>query len=141
MNIPVKLEDLLMAFEWVSGGESMGMDCEAYVSRTTGTIHWCGEGVDEEPPEDVEDGTLYVAVPHKNEFDLGRELAIGFVEDHLPGSREAVYGIFRHRGAYSKFKSLLESKGQLDAWHKYEAAATEGALREWAEENGFVLVR
>ena len=140
MSVPVKFDELLAAYEWVSTGETVAMDCEAYISRATGTIHWCGEGIDEEPPEDIEDGTQYIAVPHKREFELGRTLALRFVEEHLPGSREAVYGFFRQRGAYSKFKSLLASSGQLDAWHEYEEGATESALREWCEENGFVLV-
>jgi hypothetical protein len=141
MSVPIDFDELLAAYEWVGTGETVAMDCEAYVSRETGTIHWSGEVVDEEPPEDIEDGTLYIAVPHKNEFDLGRALAIRFVEEHLPRSREAVYVFFRKRGAYPKFKSLLASSGQLDAWHEYAAAATENALREWCEENGFVLVR
>lgn len=141
MSVPVDFDELLAAYEWVSTGETAAMDCEAYVSREAGTIHWRGEGVDEDLPEDIEDGTLYVAVPHKNEFDLGRALAIRFVEEHLPGSREAVYEFFRKRGAYPRFKSLLAGSGQLDAWHEYEAAAIENALREWCEENGFVLVR
>jgi hypothetical protein len=37
-------------------------------------------------------------------------------------------------------KALLANAGQLDAWHRYEAAATEHALREWCESNGFELV-
>ena len=141
MSVPVSFDELFAAYDWVNAGESVAIDCEAYISRATGTVHWCGEGIDEEPPEDIEDGTLYVAVPHKNEFDLGRSLALRFVEEHLPRSQEAVHGFFRKRGAYSKFKSLLASSGQLDAWHEYEEAATESALREWCEENGFVLVR
>ena len=141
MSVPLNFDDLFAACEWVSGGEALGMDCNAYISRATGSIHWCGEGVDEEPPEDIEDGTLYVAVPRKDEFELGRSLALRFVEEHLPSSRETVHEFFRRRGAYSKFKSLLASRGQLDAWHEYEATATESALREWCEENGFVLVR
>ena len=141
MSVSVKFDELFAAYEWVSGGEGLGMDCEAYISRAAGTIHWCGEGVDEALPEDIEDGTLYIAVPRKNEFDSGRSLALRFVEEHLPRSRETVHEFFRKRGAFSKFKSLLASSGQLDAWHEYQEAATESALREWCEENGFALVR
>ncbi len=141
MSVPVSFDELLGAYEWVNAGEVAALDCEAYISRATGTLHWCGEGVDEEPPEDIEDESLYVAVPHQNEFDLGRPLALRFVEEHLPHSRETVYGFFRKRGAYSHFKSLLSHAHQLDAWHEYERTATEKALREWCEENGFVLVR
>ena len=141
MSVPVKFDELLAAFEWVSDGEALAVDCAAYISRIAGTVHWRGEGVDEELPADIEDGTRYIAVPHKNEFDLGRSLAFRFVEEHLPRARETVDEFFRKRGAYSKFKSLLASSNQLDAWHKYEEAATERALREWCEENGFMLVR
>ena len=142
MSVPVNLDDLIAAFEWVSAGDAAAMDCEAYVSRAAGTIHWCSDDeADEDLPEDIEDETLYIAVPHKNEFDLGSSLAICFVEEHLPRSREVVNGFFRQRGAYSKFKSLLASSGLLDAWHEYEEAATESALRDWSEEHGFVFVR
>jgi hypothetical protein len=141
MRIPVSFDELLAAYEWIGAGEAAALDCEAYVSRATGTVHCFGEGVDEEPPEDIEDEDLYIAVPHKDDFDLGRSLALRFVEERLPQSREAVYGFFRKRGAYAHFKSLLAQVNQLDAWHAYEQAATENALREWCAANGFVLVR
>jgi hypothetical protein len=137
MNVPVDLDELLAAHEWVSAGEAAAVDAEAYISRIDGQIHWCGEGVDEELPEDIEDGSLYIAVPHKSELGLGRSLALRFAEEHLPRSWEEVDGYFRKRGAYSRFKSLLERVGRLDAWHQYEQAAKEEALREWCAENGF----
>ena len=140
MSAPVSLDELLSAQEWVSAGEAATLDCEAYVSRATGKVHWCGEGVDEQPPEDIEDGSLYIAVPHKGDFHLGRSLALRFVEERLPRERETVYEYFRKRGAYSRFKSLLAQVGELDAWQQYEQAAKETALREWCAENGFSLV-
>ena len=141
MSVTVSFDELFDACEWVASGEAAAMDCEAYINRETGQIHWCGEGIDEEPPEDIEDGTLYIAVPRKQELHLGRSLALRFVEEHLPRSIETVHGFFRRPGAFSRFKALLAGAGQLDAWHAYEEAATENALREWCEENGFVLLR
>ena len=141
MSVLVDLDELLAAYEWVSAGEAAAVDAEAYISRIDGQIHWCGEGVDEEPPEDIEDGTAYIAVLRKSELDLGRSLALRFAEEHLPRSWEEVDGYFRQRGAYSRFKSLLERVGQLDAWHQYEQAATEEALSEWCAENGFTASR
>lgn len=138
MRVSVDLDQLLTAYEWVSAGEATAVDAEAYVSRVDGRIHWRGEGVDEEPPEDIEDGGLYIGVPHKSELDLGRSLVLRFVEEHLPQKREEVDGFFRRRGAYSRFKSLLERFRQLDAWHHFEQAAKEAALREWCAQNGFV---
>ena len=141
MSVAVDLDDLLAAYEWVSAGEVAAVDAEAYIGRLTGKIHWCGEGVDEEPPEDIEDGSLYIAVPHKSEFDLGRSLALAFVDEHLPRSTETVREYFHERGAYQRFKALLAQAGQLDAWHRYEQAATEEALSEWCAENGFIVTR
>jgi hypothetical protein len=141
MSVRVDLDELLDAFEWVSAGETAAVSAEAYIRRTDGQIVWCGEGIDEEPPDDIEDGTLYIAVPHKNELDLGRSLALRFVEEHLPRSLEEVEIYFRKRGAYSRFKSLLERVGQLDAWHRYEQGAKEESLRQWCVENGFVAGR
>jgi len=141
MNAHVKLDDLLAAVEWVSSGEVAGIDSEAYVNRVTGAVVWLGDGVDEEPPEDIEDESAYVAVPRKSDLDLGRSLALRFTEEHLPESYETVYQFFRKRGAYSHFKALLERAGRLEAWHQYEQESFEQALREWSEENGFTLVR
>jgi hypothetical protein len=141
MSVMVDLDELLSAYEWVSAGEAAAVDAEAYINRIDGQIHWCGEGVDEERPEDMEDGTVHIAVPHRSELDLGRPLALRFAEEHLPRSREEVDGYFRKRGAYSRFKSLLERVGQLDAWYQYEQAAKEEALRKWCAENGFTASR
>jgi len=136
-RVHVDLDELLDALEWVSAGETAAVDAEVYIRRIDGQILWCGEGVDEEPPEDIEDGTVYIAVPRLREFDLGRSLAVRFVEEHLPRSLEEVENYFRRRGAYSRLKSLLERVGQLEAWYRYEKAAKEEALKEWCAENGF----
>ena len=141
MSAAVDLDDLLAAFEWVSAGEQAGLDAEAHISRLTGKIHWRGEGVDEEPPHDIDDASLHVAVPHKGEFDLGRSLAVAFVDEHLSRASDAVRECFRRRGAYQRFKALLAQAGQLDAWHQYEEAAKEEALTQWCAENGFSVAR
>jgi hypothetical protein len=141
VSTPVSLEDLLAAFDWISAGDSAAIECAAYVSKATGRVHWSGEGIDDELPEDIEDGTIYVAIPDKSELELGRSLALRFVEDHLPHEYETVYQFFRRRGAYSHFKSLLERAGQLQAWHAYECNAIEDALLDWAEQHGFDCAR
>ncbi len=140
MSNAVSLDELLAAYDWVSASESAALGGEAYVGRSTGTVYWCGEGVDDEPAEDIEDACLYIAVPHKCELDLGRALAMRFIEERLPRERETVNEYFQKRGAYTKYKALLEHAGQLNAWYLYEQDATETALREWCSENGFTVV-
>lgn len=134
LSAPVKFNDLLAAYEWVSS--SSPTENEAFVSRVTGTIHWSSSIIelDDELPDDIEDGSIYVSVPHKYDLDLGKNLALSFAEEWLTDSYENVANIFRQRGAYGRFKDMLEKKGQLQAWYDYEVKAIELALREWAAE-------
>jgi hypothetical protein len=141
MKTSVDLDDLQAAYEWVSGGEDAGMDCTAYVDRRSGEIHWGGEGVDEAPPDDIEDGSLYVAVPNKRDLDLGRDVVFRFAETRLPAAYDQIRDIFRSRGAYGRFKDLLVRHRQLDAWHAFQQDALESALREWCDEHGLVLAK
>ncbi|MFI8747368.1 hypothetical protein ACIGKL_19685 [Pseudomonas sp. NPDC077186] len=139
MNTPLKLDDLLAAYEWVSAGEVSTADAAAYVCRTTGQVYWSGEGIDEALPEDIDDDSRYAAVPGKRDFDLGRPLVMRFVAEQMPESYNLVREYFHKRGAYSRFKSLLERAGRLEAWYRYEEAATEAALRDWCREQDLTL--
>jgi len=141
MNTRVKLSELVEAFEWVS---AVGpFENEAYVSRASGRI-WLVSDLDdsgEDPPEDVGDESLYLSVPSKNELDLGRSLALRFVEEQLPESSERVKDFFARSGAYGRFKDLLQECDRLDAWYAYEAKGVEEALRAWASDNDVELVK
>lgn len=138
MHTKVKLDELLDAYEWVSAGEAAGLDCAAYIDRKTGAIHWTGEGIDDAPPGNLDDESLYLAVPPRSALDLGRSVAIRFVETHLPEALVEVHECFRRRGAYARFKALLAQAGQLEAWHRHEQTAIAEALREWCAEQGLV---
>ena len=137
-SAPVKFDDLLAAYEWVSSSPD---DSDAFVSRVTGNVHWSSSTMelDDELPEDIEDGSIYVAVPNKHDLNLGKNLALTFAEEQLADSFQTVANFFRQRGAYGRFKDFLERKGCLEAWYAYEAKATELALREWAAEEGLSI--
>lgn len=142
----VLLDELLDAYEWLSASYLGTFQPEAYVRRSDGRIflradEFDSEGLDDDLPEDLGDEDLYAAVPGKRDLDLGSVLALRFARDCLPTHYPKVEDIFRARGAYSRFKSLLERAGKLDDWYRYEEEATEQALREWCEDNGFVAVR
>ena len=94
-----------------------------------------------ELPDDIEDGTIYVALPHKNDLDLGRSLVIAFAEELAPAHLHAIESFFRHIGAYAKFKALLERTHLLQHWYDYEAAATSRALEAWGNDHGFAVVK
>ena len=62
-------------------------------------------------------------------------------DEELPEDFDSVEGFFRRKGAYRRFKDLLESRGKLERWHEFENAATERALLDWCEANDIRLVR
>ena len=140
MRANVYLSELLDSFEWVSAGGPF--ENTAYVSRQTGRIFWDTDaaGPDEELPEDVEDGTLYVCVPHKHDLDLGQRLVFRFLDVNAPDAYDQVRGYFSKRGAYARYKDFLERRGLLQAWYSYEQQATEAALREWANSEDLEVV-
>jgi putative CocE/NonD family hydrolase len=111
----------------------------AYIRTDTGTIHLVSEAIDEEEPDDLESSDAYVSVPHKNDLDLGRNLVFAFVEEHMPDDWDTVRDIFRKRGAYGRFKDLLQRRRMLDKWFAYEESATEAAVRAWCEDVGIQL--
>lgn len=139
----LQFDDLDSAVDWVSAGEFV--DACAYVSRADGQVYLKSaepggfDGGDEELPEDIDDETRYATVPHKNDLDLGRHLVMAFVDQCLPDESDRVRAIFSRRGAYARFKDLLDRKGQLQQWYDFESDATAKALQEWAQENGFEL--
>jgi hypothetical protein len=77
-------------------------------------------------------------VPRDRELrvDLGRPLALAFAATELPDDDDTVAGFFRRRGAYRRFKDLLEKRGKLEAWYEFENRATEDALLAWCAEHG-----
>lgn len=131
----VKFDDLLSGFEWVSA--SPDESTRAYVSRETGAVFWEGpEGGDEVLPADLHDASRYVSIPHKAELDLGSRLPLRFAAERIPHRYDDVRAIFRSKGAYSRFKSLLTNERALEEWYGYQDAAVQTALMEWAADNG-----
>jgi hypothetical protein len=120
-----------------------GAGNEAFICRSTGEIYWQSSlmDVDEEKlPDDIEDDEKYLAVPNRRALELGKPLALAFARQFLPENFADVRDIFDRRGAYRKFHSLLRHRNAMDRWYKFEAEATEQALRDWCEANGLDLV-
>ena len=139
--VTVRYGDLSLAFDFICPVPPM--EHEAYVSLDTGEVYWRSEfsdAFDEDVPDDLETSNRYLAVPHKNELDLGRNLALRFVAEELPESHDQVEGFFRRQGAYSRFKDLLEREGVLEAWRTFESDSVKGALRQWCSDNSLEIV-
>jgi hypothetical protein len=127
------------AFLFVSS--SPPFEHAAYLNKETGEFYYTSEmgGDFDELPDDLEESDTYVSIPHKNDLDLGRELVFAFVSAKLPDEYGSVRRFFSGKGAYVRYKDLLEAKGQLDAWYEFEKQAVEKALREWCAESGVAL--
>jgi hypothetical protein len=109
----------------------------AVVHRITGETFFASENIGEsEFPDDVDDNDDYIAIPHRNDLDLGKPLVMEFVRSHCSELANRVIAIFSRRGAYGRFKELMAEKGLLEQWYAFENARTKVALLEWCAENG-----
>ncbi|WP_439687811.1 DUF4265 domain-containing protein [Cupriavidus oxalaticus] len=139
--VTVKQEDLCESVDFVSFGEPLEHNAAAYVSLDTGKIYWTSEFIDAaELPEDLETSDRYLAVPDKKQLDLGRNLVLRFVDQELPACYEQVEGFFWRKGAYARFKDLLEREGKLERWYAFEAESLKSALRQWCAENELEMI-
>jgi Uncharacterised protein family (UPF0158) len=136
--MPVSFSDLENAFLFVNFGEPG--ESEAYLDRHTGKIycHSAFGDNEEELPDDIDD-EKYIAIPDKRELELGTPLVFDFVSEFLPNDYDEVRRIFSRKGAYGRFKDLLEQRGALQQWYDFSSKAEEAALREWCAENGIEL--
>ena len=103
----IQFDDIGNAFHFVSMGPMY--ENQAILCKKSGEIFYISEmGDSDELPDDIEDSTKYIKIPHKNELDLGKNLVMRFVIEFMPDDIYRVENIFKRKGAYSRFKSLLE---------------------------------
>jgi len=133
--MPVSLNDLREAFEFVCAGD--GGEHQAFLCKQSGKLYCHSELCDDLDilPDDIDDSEKFLPIPDKRELDLGKPLALDFARQFLPGDFDDVRQIFSRRGAYAKFKNLLDRRGMLDQWYAFEAEAEESALKMWCELN------
>lgn len=134
----IKYDDIEDAFFYV--GSAQPCMNTALLDKSTGQIYYhselSGEG---DIPEDLWESESAIGIPHKNDLDLGRQLAFNFAESVMPADYDHVRDIFSNRGAYSRFKDFLESKGLVQEWYDFENKAQEVAIRDWCNENEIEL--
>jgi len=134
----MKFDEIEDAFFFVSSASQFTNS--AFLSKETGEIFYIsGMGDSDDLPEDMEDSDEYIEIPHKNDLDLGNRLVMEFITEQCPELLEKVHAMFRRKGAYSRYKELLDSKGLLERWYDYENQNTKEALRQWCADNGIEL--
>ena len=124
--MPVRFNDIQEAFEFVCAGGSG--EHQAFLCKQSGKVYCHSELSDDLDilPDDIDDSEKYVPIPDKRELDLGKPLALDFTRQFLPDDFDEVRQIFSRRGAYARFKDLLDRRGALDQWYDFEAKAEEG---------------
>jgi hypothetical protein len=134
----ISFDDIENAFFFVSLDQQYINN--AYLCKETGQIFYTSEiGDSDELPEDIDDPEKYITIPHKNDLELGKTLVIEFTSKYLSEELDRVLSIFRSRGAYARYKDLLERKGFLDEWYKFENDRQKVALKEWSRENSIEI--
>ena len=134
----MNLDEIETAFLFVSSTSQFTNS--AFLSKETGEIFYIsGMGDSDDLPEDMEDSDEYIEIPHKNDLDLGNRLVMEFVTEQCPELLEKVHAIFKRKGAYSRYKELLDSKDLLEKWYDFENQRTKEALRQWCADNGIEL--
>ncbi len=134
----VNLDELEFALIFVDGGTLL--EAEAYIAVETGEVILYSEDGESEPlPDDIEEEEKYLSIPTKQELGLGKRLVLRFTEEYLPADYEVVENIFRKKGAYSRFKDLLDDRNLLEKWYEYENEKGRMALCEWCEANGIEI--
>jgi len=127
-------EEIQEAFFFVSSQE-YGMH-SAVLCLDDGKIYYHSEWGDlDELDEDKFDCDTFIEIPHKNDLDLGQSLVFEFAEQRLTDDLDLVQQIFSWRGAYARFKALLEDRGLLQSWYDFENRREEEALRKWCLQN------
>ena len=130
----MKFSDIEEAYVFVNSGQPY--EHTAFISRSTGETYWQSEMSDlDELPEDVAEDENYVEVPHGNDLGLGTRIVWDFVRQFVPELYDQIQGAFSRKGAYSRFKGILERHGSLEKWYEYEEKRTTEALVEWCKTN------
>jgi len=127
----VTFREIQDAFFFVNSDE-YGLNI-AILCKDTGQIFYRSESetIDEIDDEDELDCDEIIRIPHKNDLGLGRELVFEFAGQHLADEYQHVQQIFQSRGAYGRFKDLLEHRGLLQSWYDFENRREEEELLQW----------
>lgn len=137
---PLLLSELLDALDFVSA--SQFDEHHAYICKRTGRILFVADSIDMDDAADLPDDPEadgYIAIPHRRDLDLGKWLALEFVAEELPELLVSAKAIFSRKGAFRRFKDLIETNGALERWYAYEEHGTETAVRRWCQDVGLTV--
>jgi hypothetical protein len=130
------ISDIELGIEFISS--DFTGDGEAFLSLATGDVFYRSEYIDEENPlpNDIDDQSKYLPLPHKRDLDLGAALVFDFVEQQRPDEYAEIRAMFRKKGAYRRFSDWLDRHNLLDDWYRFKNETTKQAIIAWCKDNG-----
>ena len=110
---------------------------KAVVHRPTGRVFLASlkAGYDERPAG-TEDDPDYLTIPHRQQIDPGKALALEFIRSRSPADLARAEALFTRPGAFRSFKDLLRRQGLLESWQVFEGEQIESLLRQWCLAHG-----
>lgn len=137
----IKLELVIEAIEMADDNST------AYYDLEKDELLWYVEDVGYQQEEDdevieemIEEGwkTRFFRLPGK--FDINEyHFMEDFIDEEVPAGnmQDRFYSAIRGRGAFRKFREMLERFDLLDEWYVYKEEAQKKLAIEWCEENEF----
>ena len=99
--MPTSIAELIDGLE-IASLSDMG-ECQAFICRQSCKVYTrmdpldVGDEMNEDLPDDIDDGEKYVQLPDKRELNLGKPLVLDFVREVLPEDFDDVRDMFRRR--------------------------------------------
>lgn len=137
----VNLELVLEAIELASNNSTAYYDLENHSLIWYMEDFGYGEDEDDETIEEmIEEGwkTRFFKLPEQ--FDINEyHIMEKFIYDEIPEGavQEQFESAIRGRGAFRRFRDLLDRLGITQGWYDYLQNAQKKRAIEWCEENGF----
>ncbi|MFC7421614.1 hypothetical protein ACFQNF_17260 [Iodobacter arcticus] len=138
-----KLSDIIDAIDFMSGDPNQS--CEGFIHLESGNIYLRPKYLNaiddiEALPDDLDNDALYLPLPTKNDLGLGSQLPVCFAEEYAPDFYNEVQAMFRHKGAFGRFKDWADRHQLLAAWYRFEKESGEKEIKAWCHEYKISLI-
>ena len=129
----VKLKEIAQELQTLSDE-----DCFFY-NKITGELEYFNS--EQENPNDfdideIDEDENFVALPSKYSID-----DYGIMKDFMFAQKDkkihdAIYDAIHQKGAFRKFRQVVEQTGILQKWYEFRNKEYEDIVKEWCETNG-----
>jgi hypothetical protein len=130
--VKAKLSDIIETIDFMSGDPNQS--CEGFIHLKNGKTYLRSDYLDtdlEELPSDLDNTDIYLPLPTKHDLGLGSQLPVYFAEEYAPNFYNEVQAMFRHKGAFGRFKDWADRHQLLAAWYRFEKECVEKEIKAW----------